>query len=154
VFAGPTTGRVSSVDGRDPDGSIRVDLGSGPVVKRDVDIVRVYDNPGRQGDDYRVLVDRLWPRGQSKDAIDHDEWVKDATPSTELRQWYGHDPARFAEFARRHRAELEVQAEADVISQLRKTSEVRRLVLLTATRDIEHSGATVLRKVIGGADHS
>jgi uncharacterized protein YeaO (DUF488 family) len=124
------------------------------VVKNDVDIVRVYDDPGRQGDDYRVLVDRLWPRGQSKEMVDHDEWVKDATPSTELRQWYGHDPARFAEFARRYRAELALPAGADVISQLRKASEVRRLVLLTSTRDIEHSGATVLRDVIMVVDHS
>ena len=122
------------------------------VVKRDVDIVRVYDDPGRQPDEYRVLVDRLWPRGRSKGAVDHDEWVKSATPSTELRQWYGHDPKRFSEFARRYRAELALPPGSGVVSQLRETSQTRRLVLLTATRDIEHSGATVLRNVIVGAD--
>jgi len=101
-----------------------------------------------------VLVDRLWPRGQSKDVVDDNEWVKGASPSTELRRWYGHDPARFPEFAQRYRAELALQPGAEVISQLRKASKVRRFVLLTATRDIEHSGATVLRDVIVGMDES
>lgn len=118
------------------------------MVRRDVAVVRVYDDPGRQPGDYRVLVDRLWPRGQSKEAVDHDEWVKDATPSTDLRRWYGHDPRRFSEFAQRYRAELEVPPAADVVSQLRKATKARRVILLTATRDIEHSGATVLRDAI------
>jgi uncharacterized protein YeaO (DUF488 family) len=69
-----------------------------------------------------------------------------------LRQWYGHDPKRFSEFARRYRAELALPPGSGVVSQLRETSETRRLVLLTATRDIEHSGATVLRDVIVGVD--
>jgi uncharacterized protein YeaO (DUF488 family) len=124
------------------------------AVKRDVVIVRVYEDPGRQDNDYRVLVDRLWPRGRSKVAVDDDDWIKVASPSTELRRWYGHDPERFSEFARRYRAELAVQPGADVISQLRRASETRRLVLLTATRDIVHSGATVLRDVIRGAHGS
>ena len=124
------------------------------VVKRDVDIVRVYDDPGRGDDDYRVLVDRLWPRGQSKGAVDYDEWVKDATPTTELRRWYAHEPARFSEFARRYRAELALPPGSGVVSQLQETSGTQRLVLLTATRDIEHSGAIVLRDVIVGADES
>ncbi|MHB1711251.1 MAG: DUF488 domain-containing protein [Acidimicrobiales bacterium] len=119
-----------------------------------VDIVRVYDDPGRQGDEYRVLVDRLWPRGQSKDAVDRDEWVKDATPSPELRRWYGHDRERFPEFSRRYRAELALAPGAPVVLKLRESSKARRLVLLTATRDIEHSGAAVLRDVIIGADGS
>lgn len=123
------------------------------MVKR-VDIVRVYDDPGRQVDEYRVLVDRLWPRGQSRDAVDRDEWVKDATPSPQLRRWYGHDPERFPEFFRRYQAELALAPGADAVLKLRKSSKARRLVLLTATRDIEHSGAAVLRDVILGADGS
>ncbi|MHB1510876.1 MAG: DUF488 domain-containing protein [Acidimicrobiales bacterium] len=119
-----------------------------------VDIVRVYDDPGRQGDEHRVLVDRLWPRGQSKVAVDQDAWVKDATPSPQLRRWYAHDPARFPEFSRRYRAELALAPAADVVLQLRESSKTRRLVLLSATRDIEHSGARVLRDVILGADGS
>lgn len=123
-------------------------------MNRDVHIVRVYGDSGREGDEYRVLVDRLWPRGQAKDEVDLDEWAKDAAPSTELRRWYRHDPERFAEFSRRYRAELVLPPAADVVSKLRETSKVRSLVLLTATRDVEHSGATVLRSVIVNANGS
>ncbi|MHB1519164.1 MAG: DUF488 domain-containing protein [Acidimicrobiales bacterium] len=122
------------------------------VVNQPVDIVRVYDDPGRHADEYRVLVDRLWPRGLSRDAVDMDAWVKDATPSTELRRWYGHVPERFGEFSRRYRAELALAPGADVVAKLRESSKVRRLVLLTGTRDIEHSGATVLRDLIVRVD--
>ena len=112
-----------------------------------VDIVRVYDDPGRRGNEYRVLVDRLWPRGQSRDAVDRDKWVKDATPSTELRRWYGHDPERFRDFPRRYRRELTVSPGAQALARLRGMTG-RRIVLPTVTRDIEHSGATVLRTVL------
>ena len=108
--------------------------------------------PGaRQANEYRVLVDRLWPRGQSRDAIDRDEWAKDAAPSTELRRWYAHDPARFAEFSRRYRAGLALPPGADVVGELRRLSKSRRLVLLTATRDVAHSAAAVLHEVIVGS---
>ena len=121
------------------------------MVSYSVEIVRVYDDPGRRGDEYRVLVDRLWPRGQSRDAIDRDEWAQDAAPSTELRRWYDHERARFPEFSRRYQAELGLPPGADVVSKLRALSKPRRLVLLTATRDVEHSAATVLLDVIIGA---
>ena len=146
--AAPTGGRTRSFNSSWPEGPIRAGGRHGNMVSYSVDIVRVYDDPGRQGNEYRVLVDRLWPRGQSRDAVDMDEWVKDATPSTELRRWYGHDRARFPEFSRRYRAELALPPGADVVSKLREASKGRRLILLTATRDIEHSGATVLRDVI------
>jgi uncharacterized protein YeaO (DUF488 family) len=151
VLSSLHTGRASIVGTRWVDCLICVDRKPVGMVKHDVEVVRVYDDPGRQHDEYRVLVDRLWPRGQSKGAVDHDEWVKDATPSTDLRKWYGHDPKRFSEFARRYRAELAVPPGSGVVSQLRETSGTRRLVLLTATRDVEHSGAIVLRDVIVGA---
>ena len=122
----------------------------GNALSYSVNIVRVYDDPGRQGDEYRVLVDRLWPRGQSRDAIDRDEWAKDATPRTESRRWYAHDPERFAEFSRRYQAELALLPGADVVSKLREASKGRQLILLTATRDVEHSAAAVLRDVIVG----
>ena len=118
------------------------------MVNDPVEIVRVYDDPGRQGNEHRVLVHRLWPRGRSRDAVDLDQWVKDASPTTELRRWYGHDPERSPEFSRRYQAELALPPETDVISKLREASMIRRLVLLTATRDVEHSAATVLRDVI------
>lgn len=123
------------------------------MTRHAVDIIRVYGDSGRRGDDYRILVDRLWPRGQTKAAVDFDEWAKDAAPSTELRRWYGHDPEHFTEFARRYRAELVLEPGAEVLRRLREVRKERRLVLLTATHDIEHSSATVLREVIkGGSD--
>ncbi len=115
-----------------------------------VDVVRVYGDSGRAGDDYRVLVDRLWPRGLTKHVVDCDEWAKDVTPSAELRRWYGHDAERYAEFARRYRAELALEPAASALRALRRVRTTRRLVLLTATRDVEHSGATVLRSAIVG----
>lgn len=118
-----------------------------------VDVVRVYGDAGRAGNDYRVLVDRLWPRGETKEVVDYDEWAKDVTPSTELRRWYGHDAERFTEFARRYRAELALEPAASALRAFRRVRTTRRLVLLTATRDVEHSGATVLRSVIVGGNH-
>lgn len=124
------------------------------MARHAVDIIRVYGDSERRGDDYRVLVDRLWPRGQTKAAVDFDEWAKDAAPSTELRRWYGHDPEHFTEFARRYRAELALEPGAEVLRRLREARKARRLVLLTATHDIEHSAATVLREVIVDASDS
>lgn len=124
------------------------------MVNDPVEIVRVYDDRGRQGNEYRALVDRLSRRGRSRDAVDQDDWVKDATPSTELRRWYGHDPVRFPEFSRRYQAELALAPGVDVVLKLRESSKSRRLVLLTATREIEHSAATVLRDLILAADRS
>lgn len=76
-----------------------------PARRYDVKVVRVYDEPDDQ-DGVRVLVDRVWPRGVSKDRAQLDEWLKAVAPSTALRKWYGHDPQRFAEFADRYRDEL------------------------------------------------
>ncbi len=119
------------------------------AAKAVVEVVRVYEDPGRHPGEHRVLVDRLWPRGVQKAALDFDKWAKDAAPSTELRRWYGHDPEHFSEFARRYRAELDREPGASAIDQLRGLARGRgRLVLLTATRDVEHSGATVLRDVL------
>ncbi len=103
---------------------------------------RVYEPPA-EDDGLRVLVDRLWPRGISKHDAALDEWLKDVAPSTELRRWYGHEPARFAEFRRRYREELEQPPASDAARHLRNLGEPR-VVLLTATRDIERSGALVL----------
>ena len=68
-----------------------------------VEVVRVYEDTGRTSGDHRVLVDRLWPRGVTKEALDYDEWAKSVAPSSELRRWYGHDPDRFTEFSHRYR---------------------------------------------------
>jgi uncharacterized protein YeaO (DUF488 family) len=105
----------------------------------------VYDDArGRRG--HHVLVDRLWPRGVAKAELPLDEWLKDVAPSTELRRWYGHDVERFDEFARRYRSELRTEPAAAAVEHLRSVARRRPVVLLTATRDVEHSGAEVLRR--------
>ena len=113
-----------------------------------VSIERVYGDAGRVGEEYRVLVDRLWPRGKTKAAVDADEWAKDVTPTPTLRQWYAHEVARFEEFAERYRDELAGDPQRDVVERLVATSLERPLVLLTASRDLEHSSAEVLRSVL------
>jgi uncharacterized protein YeaO (DUF488 family) len=106
-------------------------------------IARVYgDDHGAPG--YRILVDRLWPRGVSKADATLDEWDKDIAPSTELRRWYGHEVDRFPEFARRYRAELQRPPGSEAVDRLLATARTQAVTLLTATGDVEHSGAQVL----------
>ncbi|NNN01806.1 MAG: DUF488 family protein [Acidimicrobiaceae bacterium] len=114
-------------------------------------ILRAYEVTGRQPDEYRVLIDRLWPRGRTRDSLDFDEWAKDVAPSAELRRWYAHDVARFAEFAQRYCDEMALAPGAAIVARLQKLSKSRRLVLFTATRDVEHSSAEVLRHAIVSA---
>jgi uncharacterized protein YeaO (DUF488 family) len=104
---------------------------------------RVYE-PAEQSDGRRVLVDRLWPRGLSKERARLDEWLKAVAPSDELRRWYGHEPAKFAEFTRRYEAELEDPQRAEAFSHLREDARSGPVTLLTATRDLERSEAAVL----------
>jgi uncharacterized protein YeaO (DUF488 family) len=115
-----------------------------------VSVVRVYEDPGRAGHEHRVLVDRLWPRGLAKAAVDMDEWAKEVAPSAELRRWYGHEPARFEEFARRYRAELQEGIAAAEVGRLAGLARKQPVVLLTATRDVPRSGAAVLQSVLAG----
>lgn len=107
----------------------------------DLHLRRVYDAPDGG---HRVLVDRLWPRGITKADAALDEWRADAAPSTELRQWYGHDVSRFAEFARRYREELRRLPASRAVGHILELSATRKVTLVTATRDVEHSGAQVL----------
>jgi uncharacterized protein YeaO (DUF488 family) len=104
---------------------------------------RVYEEP-QPGDGKRVLVDRLWPRGLAKDAAHVDEWLKAVAPSDELRKWYGHDPAKFAEFRRRYGDELREQERAAALRHLRELAAAGTVTLLTATKDLEHSQAADL----------
>lgn len=108
---------------------------------------------GESSDDdgTRVLVDRLWPRGLAKADAEYDEWAKDVAPSSELRKWYGHDPDRYDEFARRYRAELAEGAPAEGVDRLRSAAAEGPLTLLTATRDVDASHAPVLAAVIDEA---
>lgn len=110
-----------------------------------VEVRRVYEDPKGKRSEYRALVDRLWPRGVAKDSVRVDDWAKDVAPTSELRRWYGHDPELFKEFARRYRTELGKQPASGAVDALIDAARHRdRLVLLTATKDVEHSGATVL----------
>jgi len=113
-----------------------------------VSVKRVYDDP-QPSDGRRVLVDRLWPRGLSKRAVVLDEWLQDAAPSGELRRWYGHDPARFAEFARRYQAELADAAHAPAVRLLRQYAANGQVTLLTATRDLAYAHTAVLADRVG-----
>jgi uncharacterized protein YeaO (DUF488 family) len=113
-------------------------------------VKRVYEEPHRS-DGLRVLVDRLWPRGIRKEELLHDRWLKEVAPSTELRKWYGHRPDRFREFARRYRREIRSGKASEALEDLRGLSRGRPVTLLTATRDVDRSGAQVLADVLSQA---
>jgi uncharacterized protein YeaO (DUF488 family) len=115
----------------------------------DVRVRRVYDEP-RPDDGTRVLVDRIWPRGLTKDKARLDQWLKQVAPSTELRKWYGHDPERFEEFGRRYREDLEDAERAQALEHLRELARSGTLTLLTATKHAEISEAAVLADLIRG----
>jgi uncharacterized protein YeaO (DUF488 family) len=108
-------------------------------------IKRAYDKPSAQ-DGIRILIDRLWPRGLSKAKLKINAWPRQLTPSTGLRKWYGHEPARFAEFRRRYRAEL--AGYADELEALRTSVRGRAATLITATRALELSHAAVMREML------
>ena len=114
-----------------------------PGEEVDVRLKRAYD-PVAATDGYRVLVDRIWPRGVRRGDADLDEWPRELAPSTGLRRWFGHDPARFEEFQRRYTEEL--------ASQSKKLRELRAregtLTLVYAARDTEHNDAVVLAELL------
>jgi uncharacterized protein YeaO (DUF488 family) len=114
-----------------------------------VTVARVYDDDA--GDGFRVLVDRVWPRGVSKDKARLGLWLKDVAPSTELRQWYGHEPERFEEFRRRYEGELAESPAREALGRLRDLAAEQRIVLLTATKDVAHSQAKVLSDLLGAS---
>ncbi|WP_067484912.1 DUF488 domain-containing protein [Actinomadura hibisca] len=107
----------------------------------DIRLRRVYEEPEAE-DGARVLVDRLWPRGVSKERAALARWDKDVAPSDELRRWYGHDPAKRDEFRERYEAELD--GRADAVAELREAARSGPLTLLTATKDVDASHLPVL----------
>ena len=109
----------------------------------DIRVRRIYDDPLLE-DGARVLVDRVWPRGLRKDAARLDDWAKDVAPSTELRTWYQHDPAKFGEFRRRYTAELTEPGAREALNRIRTLAEDRPVTLLTATKNLNLSQAAVL----------
>ncbi|WP_055703244.1 DUF488 domain-containing protein [Streptomyces silaceus] len=115
----------------------------------DIRVKRVYD-PAAPDDGARVLIDRLWPRGVSKERADLESWDKEVAPSNELRRWYGHDPALFEEFAERYRQELAAPGRVAELDRLRDLARTGRLTLLTATKDLPHGHVRVLVDVLTG----
>jgi len=116
-----------------------------PTRRASIAIKRAYDKPSAQ-DGIRILIDRLWPRGMSKAKLKIDAWPRLLTPSTDLRKWYGHEPARFAEFRRRYRAEL--AEHEDELATLRAMVKGRAATLITATRAVDLSHAAVMREIL------
>ena len=115
-----------------------------------VEIARVYGFPS-SGNSWAVLVDRLWPRGLARDTAPFDVWMKEVAPSSTLRTWYGHKPERFAEFSRRYRGELVLDPARQGVDELRGRGTGKAVTLLTATKDLDRSGARVLRDVLMGS---
>lgn len=110
---------------------------------------RAYE-PAAASDGIRILVDRLWPRGISKERAALSEWMKDVAPSTELCEWFGHDPARWQEFQRRYRAEL--RDDQDALGRIRALASQGQVTLVYSARDEAHNNAIVLREVLLGQE--
>lgn len=106
---------------------------------------RAYE-PAAPEDGVRILIDRLWPRGVSKAQAALDDWMKEIAPSTELRQWFAHDPARWPEFRRRYKAELKHHAEA--LDHIRALAKKQTVTLVYSAHDEEHNDAVVLKEIL------
>lgn len=118
-----------------------------------IHLCRAYDaRGGVETIGARLLVDRLWPRGIAKSDLPIDAWLKDITPSAELRKWFGHDPAKWAEFSRRYRAEL--QAEPAAVRQALDWCRKGPVTLLYGAKDTAHTHALVLRDVLEEAQNA
>jgi uncharacterized protein YeaO (DUF488 family) len=112
-----------------------------------IKLKRVYESPSRK-DGLRVLVERLWPRGLTKEREAVDLWLKDVAPSPELRKWFGHDPARWEQFQERYRQEL--REKKDAVHLLRQKGKDGTVTLVYAARDEDHNGALALKQFLQG----
>src|ERR1700744_1519951 len=106
---------------------------------------RAYE-PAEPADGVRILVDRLWPRGVSKTKAALNDWMKEIAPSTELREWFGHDPARWPEFRRRYRAEL--RGQSDALNRIRALAQAGVVTLVYSAHDEQHNDAVVLKETL------
>ncbi len=111
----------------------------------EVRIKRAY-LPASARDGTRILVDRIWPRGLRKSDAAIERWLREVAPSTELRHWFGHDPARWEEFQRRYRAEL--KGKAELLDELRRIARGHALTLVYSAHDERHNQAVVLRDIL------
>jgi uncharacterized protein YeaO (DUF488 family) len=110
-----------------------------------IDLKRAYDPPAKS-DGRRILVDRIWPRGIAKDDLRIDAWLKDVAPSTGLRKWFGHDPAKWDEFKKRYARELEQRPEA--LEELLEKARAGHVTLVFGAKDIEHNNAVALKEIL------
>ncbi len=115
-------------------------------------IKRAYEDPS-PADGYRVLVDRIWPRGKRKEALALDQWAKELGPSTVLRQWFGHDPQRWEEFRERYRRELDTPQARELLASLLHSAGRGPLTLVYSARDEQHNQAIVLRELLLSLRH-
>ena len=112
-----------------------------------IKLKRAYEKSSRD-DGLRVLVERLWPRGLTKERAAIDLWTKDVAPSPELRKWFGHDPARWEQFRERYQKEL--REKKDAVQSLKQKAKEGTVTLVYAARDEEHNGALVLKNFLQG----
>lgn len=115
-----------------------------------IHIKRAYEEAEKE-DDVRVLVDRIWPRGVSKEALQIDHWMKEVAPSNELRKWFGHDPDKFEEFKKRYKEELEQVKEAkEALSDLKRLTieKKKAITLVYGAKDEKHNQAIVLKEIL------
>ncbi|HEU4804412.1 MAG TPA: DUF488 domain-containing protein [Nitrobacter sp.] len=117
------------------------------LAAKNINVKRAYEPPAT-GDGTRILVDRLWPRGLSKADAAIDRWIKDIAPGTELRKWFGHDPARWQEFRQRYADEIHGHPEQ--LDELRACARSGRITLVFSAHDEAHNNAVVLRDVLLG----
>jgi len=110
-----------------------------------IQLKRVYEKASA-GDGKRILVERLWPRGLKKDEAKIDEWLREAAPSTELRKWYGHDPAKWSEFKERYWKELDKKQ--DIVSKLAKESQEKKVTFVFAAKEQQYNNAVALKEYI------
>ncbi len=110
-----------------------------------IKIKRIYD-PASPQDGKRIYIDRLWPRGMKKEEVKIDEWLKEISPSDDLRKWFGHDPSKYAEFKRRYTKEL--QKYSEILEKIKKEGKRKTVTLLFSAKDEEHNNATVMREIL------
>ncbi len=111
-----------------------------------VNVKRIYD-PVSSEDGKRIYIDRLWPRGLKKSDALFDEWLKEISPSTELRKWFGHDPAKWEEFKKRYKKELEDKKE--IMEKLKKEAKRKKITLLYSASETEHNNAIAMKEFLG-----
>ena len=129
------------VRARDICSFVRIVIG----MNMDIEIKRVYE-PASKDDGYRVLVDRLWPRGMKKEEVEFDLWLREVAPSNSLRKWYGHDPERWEEFKTRYARELEDKKE--LVEQIESKAKDERVTLLFSSKEEHNNNAQALKEYI------